>query len=377
MRKNIIYLFSVLIFSGACTGHGEHSHEEASKSETGDHSNEIVFTSEQAKSIGLEVVTIEPALFHEVIKTSGQILSPPGDEVTVSATASGIVSFNKSSINEGVSVSRGESLLSISSQNLPDGDPGVKARSTYEMAEKEFQRAQSLIGDKLISEKEFNEAKLYYENAKVSYQSYAKGRTNSGAGISAPINGYIKARLVNEGQYVEVGQALFTITQSQKLQLRADISERYYKDLKNITSANFRIPYYDAVYQLSELDGKLISYGKSASSDGFYIPVSFEFNNVGNIVPDSYVEVYLLGKGRTNVLSVPVSSLVESQGLFFVYTQLNADDYKKQEVKIGASDGQSVEILSGLKIGDKVVSKGAYHIKLAAASGTLPQGHTH
>lgn len=377
MRKKIIYMFGVLVLSWSCAGQGEHSHDEAAQSETGDHSNEIVFTSEQAKNIGLEVISIEPTSFHEVIKTSGQILSPPGDEVTVSATASGIVSFNKSSINEGVSVGRGESLLSISSRNLPDGDPGVKARSTYEMAEKEFQRAQSLIGDKLISEKEFNEAKLYYENAKVSYQSYTKGRTNAGAGISAPINGYIKARLVNEGQYVEVGQPLFTITQSQKLQLRADISERYYKDLKNITSANFRIPYYDAVYQLSELDGKLISYGKSASSDGFYIPVSFEFNNVGNIVPGSYVEVYLLGKPRADVLSVPVSSLIESQGLFFVYIQLNADDYKKQEVKLGASDGQNVEILSGLKTGDKVVSKGAYHIKLAAASGTLPQGHTH
>ena len=370
-------MFGVLALSWSCTGHGEHSHDEAVQSEAGDHSNEIVFTSEQAKNIGLEIITVEPTEFHEVIKTSGQILSPPGDEVTVSATASGIVSFNKNSINDGVSVSRGESLLSISSRNLPDGDPGVKARSTYEMAEKEFQRAQSLIGDKLISEKEFNEAKLYYENAKVSYQSYTKGRTNAGAGISAPISGYIKARLVNEGQYVEVGQPLFTITQSQKLQLRADISERYYKDLKNIASANFCIPYSDGVYQLSELGGKLVSYGKSTSSDGFYIPVSFEFNNVGNIVPGSYVEVYLLGKTRTDVLTVPVSSLIESQGLYFVYIQLNADDYKKQEVKLGASDGENVEVLSGLKTGDKVVSKGAYHIKLAAAAGTIPHGHTH
>lgn len=378
MKKNIIcFVFSVLVISWGCSGHGEHSHEESVHAEGEDHADEIVFTTEQAQNIGLEIVSIEPALFHEVIKTSGQILSPPGDEVTVSATANGIVSFNKGALNEGVSVSRGESLLSISSRNLPDGDPGIKARSIYEMAEKEFERAQSLIGDKLISEKEYNEAKLYYENAKVSYQSYAKGRTNAGAGISAPINGYIKARLVNEGQYVEVGQALFTITQSQKLQLRADISERYYRDLNNITSANFLIPYSDAIYQLSELGGKLISYGKSASNDGFYIPVNFEFNNVGSVVPGSYVEVYLLGKPRVDVISVPVSSLIESQGLFFVYIQVNEEDYKKQEVKLGVGDGQNVEVLSGLKTGDKVVTKGAYHIKLAASAGTIPHGHEH
>ncbi len=72
-------MFGVLTLSWSCAGHGEHSHDEAAQSETGDHSNEIVFTSEQAKNIGLEVTLIKPASFHEVIKTSGQILSPPGD----------------------------------------------------------------------------------------------------------------------------------------------------------------------------------------------------------------------------------------------------------------------------------------------------------
>lgn len=377
MRKSTIYLFSLLVFLGGCKGHGEHSHDKNTQSEKDNHADKIVFTKEQAQNIGLEIISIESSSFHEVIKTSGQILSPPGDEITVSATASGIISFNKSSMNEGISVSRGESLLSISSRNLPDGDPGIKAKSTYEMAEKEFQRAQSLIVDKLISEREYNEAKLYYENAKESYQSYTKGRTNSGAGISSPITGYIKARLVNEGQYVEVGQALFIITQSQKLQLRADISERFYKDLRNIVSANFRVPYQDTIYRLADLNGKLISFGKSTANDSFYIPISFEFNNVGYIVPGSYVEVFLLGTSRTNVISIPVSSLIESQGLFFVYTQLDEESYKKQEVKIGTSDGQNIEILSGLNVGDKIVSKGAYHVKLATSSNAIPHSHEH
>lgn len=376
MKKYILFILSVLIFGWGCSGHGGHSHDEV-KTEEGDHSNEIVFTAEQAKTIGLETVTVESGMFHEVIKTSGQILSAPGDEAVVSATANGIVKLNRNSLSEGLSIKSGEPLLTITSQYLPDGDPGVRANAAYAIAEKEFQRAESLIGDKLISEKEYNEAKLNYENAKVSHQSYSKNKVGGGAVISSSLNGFIKTKLVNEGEYVQVGQPLFRITQNRKLQLRADVSERYYKSLSTITSANFRTPYDSPVYELPELEGRLISYGKSAGNEGFYIPVNFEFNNVGNIIAGSYVEVFLLGKSRSDVISIPVSSLVESQGLFFVYVQVNADEYRKQEVKTGASDGKNIEVLSGLKTGDKVVTKGAYHIKLAAASGSIPHGHDH
>ena len=349
----------------------DHGHEGHS------HTDEITFTPEQAKSIGLELVMVKPGTFHQVIKTSGQILSAQGDEVTISATAGGIVSFNKPSLNEGLAVRGGESLLSISSKNIVDGDPVLKAKSAYNIAKQEYDRAESLIGDKLISQKEYNELKLNYENAKVAYQAIGQRSTARGVSVSTPISGFVKTKLVSEGQYVEVGQALMTITQNKKLQLRADVSERYYKDLKNIISANFVTPYDRTVYQLSVLNGRLVSFGKSANNQEYYLPVNFEFNNVGDIVSGSYVEVYLLGQPRNNILTIPVSSLTEEQGIYFVYTQVHPDAYKKQEVTLGANDGRNVEILSGLHNGDKVVSKGAYHIKLASASSAIPHAHEH
>lgn len=353
--------------------HDGHNHEV----EKDTHTDEIIFTPEQAKAIGLEITSVKPSAFHQVIKTSGQILSAQGDEVTVSATSSGIVSFNKSSLNEGLAVKGGESLISISSKNITDGDPVLRAKSAYEIAERDFQRAESLIEDKLISQKEYNELKLIYENAKVSYQAIGQRSTARGISISTPISGFVKAKLVNEGQYVEVGQALMTITQNRKLQLRADISERYYRDLGTITSANFKSPYEKTVYQLSELGGRLVSYGRSVNSAEYYLPVNFEFNNIGQVVAGSYVEVFLLGKPRENVIAIPLSSLTEEQGIYFVYLQVHPDAYKKQEVTIGVTDGDRVEILSGLKHGDNVVSKGAYHVKLASASSDIPHAHEH
>jgi multidrug efflux pump subunit AcrA (membrane-fusion protein) len=56
---------------------------------------------------------------------------------------------------------------------------------------------------------------------------------------------------------------------------------------------------------------------------------------------------------------------------------VHEDAYKKQEVTVGANDGINTEILSGIKTGDKVVSKGAYHVKLASASSAIPHGHEH
>jgi RND family efflux transporter MFP subunit len=188
------------------------------------------------------------------------------------------------------------------------------------------------------------------------------------------MGGYIKNPLVKEGDYVEVGQPLATVTQNNRLFLRADVSERYYKYLNGITSANIKTPYDNQVYELEALNGKLLSYGKSAGS--FYVPVTFSFDNKGDIMPGSFVEIYLLSKPMENTIVLPIEALTEEQGLYFIYIQKCAESYRKQEVKLGASNGKEVQILSGVTPGDKVVVKGAYHVKLASASNALP-AHSH
>ena len=86
--------------------------------------------------------------------------------------------------------------------------------------------------------------------------------------------------------------------------------------------------------------------------------------------------MYLLTNKRTGVISLPVSAITEEQGLNFVYIRQDADCYTKREVKLGESDGERVEICSGLKAGENVVTRGAVHIKLASASNAIT-AHTH
>lgn len=353
------------------TGTG-HDHDHSS----GD-TDEIHFTRQQAEMIGLEVEQVAPAPFSYVIKTSGQIQAAQGDEVIIVATSNGIVSFTNPSLTDGSAVKTGQSIVTISARNLLEGDPSTRAKIEFETAEKEFQRAELLVKDQIISTKEFEQARLRYETAKTAYNAQASNMTANGVKVTSPINGYIKNRMVAQGEYVSVGQPIATVSQNRRLQLRAELSEKHYKTVKNITSANFKPAYDNQVYKLSDLNGRLLSFGRSADGQSFFIPVTFEFDNIGDILPGAFTEIFLLANPQNDVISVPASSLTEEQGLYFVYLQLDEEHYKKQEVTPGQSDGERVQILSGLASGDKVVTKGVYQVKLAAISSAMPEGHTH
>lgn len=369
--------------------HDDHEHEaghshditETTGSETADNHeeehnpDEIILSPEKAKSAGIEVEVVEPSEFHSVLKCSGKVLTANGDETTVVAPAAGIASVKKS-FTEGMPVSKGSSILSISSAQLPEGDLTKRTALAYRQAKTEFERAEKLIEDKLITEKEYLAAKTDYERARLAFEAMGSNNVSGGSAVISPATGYIKECLVTDGDYVEVGQPLMRITQNRKLYLRAEVSERDYDMLPTIKSANFKPSYTDKVYNLSDLDGRLIASGQSVSTTGSFVPVTFEFNNVGGIVPGSFAEIYLISGNRDNVISIPVSALTEEQGVYYVYVRVDDEGYLKKEVKLGASDGDRIEVISGLEKGDNLVTKGAIHVKLASASSVIP-AHTH
>lgn len=355
----------------------EHAHSAEKEDEDGhEHANEIVFTNEQAAAAQVKVDTVRATEFQSVIKTSGEIQSQPGDEHTVVATSSGIVNYTNSSITEGSAVSAGSVIVSISAEKIYDGDPVVKARLAFEAAEKEFKRAERLVVDKIISEKEYEQIKMKYETARAAYIGQSKDLTSRGVQVKSPIGGYIKSRIVANGEFVNVGQPIAVVTRNKRLQLRADVSENDYAQLRNVNGANFKTTYDNKVHRLADLNGRLVSYARTSSGGASYIPVTFEFDNVGDILPGAYAEVYLLSGRRDNVITLPIEAVTEEQGLYFVYVREHEEAYMKRQVTLGQDDGKRIEILSGLKEGESVVTRGAYQVKMASAKAEIP-GHTH
>lgn len=356
--------------------HDGHDHSHGKEAAPAAHSDEIILPPAKAQAAGVKSSVIQPGTFHQVIKTSGQVMAAQGDESVAVATVAGVVSF-RGQVIEGMSVSKGTPLVNLSSKNMADGDPVQRARIAYEVCKKEYERMKALVGNKIVSEKDFAQAEQAYENARISYEAVAKNNSASGLAVTSPISGYVKSLLVKEGDYVQVGQPLVSVTQNRKLFLRADVSEKYYQYLRTIGSANFCTPYNNKVYTLKDLNGRLLSYGKASGGDGgYYVPVTFEFDNKGDIIPGSFVEIFLLSSPMENVLSLPHSALTEEQGSFFIYLQLDEEGYQKQLVSLGADNGESVQILSGLKPGDRVVTEGAYQVKLASATNAIP-AHSH
>lgn len=358
--------------------HETHEHEHNHDLENNIAEDEIiVLTSKQAKNLGIEKKVLKPQDFHQVIKTSGQILTAQGDEKTVVATVNGIVNLSKTSMNEGISVRNGESLFTITSKKLADGDPAIKAKNEYLFTKQDFDRAEKLIVDKLISQKEYNELKLKYENAQLTYNALSSGSNGSGVNVTSPMNGFLKSVLITDGQFVSVGEPLAVITQTDVLQLKADVPQKYYSKLANIQSANMQLPHSTTIYELANMQGQVLSYGKSLNNNNYYIPINFKFKNIGDIIPGAFVEVFLLSYPKKNVLYVPKTALIDEQGSFFVYVNLHDDEYVRKAVKTGESDGINVEITSGLTAGDMVVVEGAYLVKLAKSSEAIPHRHSH
>lgn len=393
MKKYILTIFIVaaVVMTGCKSennknnhdGHDHEQHEGADHEENDEHSadekheDEIAFSKAQAVAANLRIETVQAGTFSQVIKTSGQILAAQGDEAVVASTINGIVSFAGTALTEGSAIRQGQTMVLVSAKKLSDGDPANKARVEFDVAERDFRRASELVKDNIISAKEYEQKLSRYQLAKAAYEAVGSGNTAGGVKLTSPIDGFIKQLRVKQGDYVSVGQPIAVVSQNRRLQLRAEVSEKYFRDLNGIFSANFRTTYDNTVYELSRLNGRLLSYGKTTGGDSFYLPVTFEFDNKGNIAPGSFVEVYLLASPRNNVISVPATAITEEQGLYFTYIQLDEEGYRKQEVITGGNNGKRVEIKSGLKPGDKVVTQGVYQVKLAASSSVIPEGHSH
>lgn len=344
--------------------------------------NTTVFTKEQSWKIDFATTFPATQSFGQVIKTTAQVQSAQGDEVIVSAKAAGAVMFSADNVLEGKSVSGGQTLFSIASNGLASNNSAVQfaeAKNNFEKAGADYDRAKELAKDQIVSAKDLLNAKTQYENAKAVYNNMNKNFSTSGQSVKSPMSGFVKQVFVQNGQSVEAGQSIVSVSQNKTLVLRAEVQQKYAPILGTIKSANIRTINDNQTYTLEQLNGKLISFGKTANSDNYLIPVSLQIDNKGEFVSGSFVEVYLKSVTNTQALTVPNQSLLEEQGVFFVYVQVNPELFEKREVKIGGTDGLNTEIISGITSKDRIVTKGAMMIKLAQATGNLDahSGHNH
>lgn len=344
--------------------------------------NAITFTKEQSWKIDFSTGLPQNEPFGEVIKTTARVQSTQTDATILTAKTNGIVQFKSGNISEGKQISRGKVLFQITGDAFADNNPQVRlneAKNNYEKAKADYDRKSELVKDKLVSQKELLESKAEYENAKIKYENLKKNFGEGGQNVASPKAGFVKHIYVSSGQYVEAGQPLVSISENKNLFLKAEVQQKYAGALPYIKTANIRSINSGSVYSLDELQGKVVSFGKNISDESYLIPVTLQVQNMAEIVPGSFMEVYLKTESKTNALTVPNTALIEEQGNFSVFVQLNPESFEKREVKIGKTDGIRTEILNGIKLTDRIVTRGGLLVKLAAVSNSLDPhaGHVH
>jgi membrane fusion protein, heavy metal efflux system len=344
-------------------------------------SSDIRYLKEQAWKVEFANAPVKKETMYDVVKATGEILSAPGDEVAIAAKSNGIVKFAGNSNVTGASIRSGQSMFIVTGGEIPfENVEAAKqsARAELTTAQTEYNRASELIKDKLITQAEFEAAKLRLQNAQIAVNNLNRNYSAGGKILSSPINGFIKNIMVSEGQFVSAGQPLAIITKNQRLILRADVSLKNADRISSIQEANFTIIQNKLTYNTKNLNARLLSVAKTTGNNAPYIPVHFQIDGKPGIIPGSFAEVYLKTVPIYNALIIPVSALVEEQGIFYAYVQMEGESFQKRELKIGANDGEKVQVLSGVAEGERVVTRGAYQIKLSQASGALPaHGHEH
>ncbi len=353
-------------------GHAHTSNPET-KPETHEHGDDVIeLCPSVAERFGVKTAKVEMQPFGSVVKVSGIISASAEGDAVVAAPTSGIVTI-VNGINEGTEVRAGSIIATVKSTGVTGGDSNRAAKAELDAARAEFERVEPLYADRLVTLAQYNAAKAAYERAQAAYsESAATGRA------ATSISGVVTSLSVKSGQYVEVGTPIATVAAATNLTLHADLPSKYYGFLSEIKDARIVVPYSDKVITLSDLNARRVndSNASSGASAG-YIPVVFSFKNDGSLVPGTAVEVYLVGAGNRQALIVPRTAITEQQGNHFVFEQLDSDCYCKVQVTLGGNDGENVEITAGLKGGEVIVTAGVTTVRLAAAGGAVPAGHSH
>lgn len=353
-------------------GHN-HDHEEGKAAEASaeEHAGgEIVLAPEMAERFGVTVETVSAAPLASTVRATGTVLDAADGIGVVVAPVAGTVHFS-SGILPGANVRAGAVVATVNAQAVAGGDSNAAAKAALDAAKRELDRLEPLHADRLVTDDVYNAARATYESARAAYSSRAAG----GRAV-APVGGTLTSLDVAQGQYVEAGAPIASISSARHLVLQVDVPERLRGRLAEVNGVNVRVP---GSEQVVALNARRVATAPSvkASMPG-YVPVYFEFSNDGTLAPGVAVDAWLTSAGEgTPVISVPRSSVSEQQGGYFVYVRLDEDCYDKLPVRLGASDGMRVVVTEGLHGGETVVTAGVTAVRLAENSGVIPEGHSH
>lgn len=353
--------------------HGQGGEEESSSS--------ISFLKEQQWKIDFANEPVIKRKMQKSVVATGEIKVKPELFSKVVSPIEGIVlsKNNRNLKSIGAFVKEGDILLNIS----PSADASIsiqKIKNDFLLSKSEYERVQNLFDKKAVSQKRLNETKFDFESKQVSYNSLIDQIkiTETGFAVIAPIDGYIENFNFVLGDQIISGQELFTIINPRRLILKVNVPSSQFEAANNSIDASFKVEGINSEFRISLLNGKKISVAASLNEANRTVPVYFEFNNPQNkIKVGMYAEVYVKVGKENEYTSIPEGAIINEDGLHTAYVQTEGEAFEKRILKTGIIDNGYVQVISGLEVGERVVTVGAYQVRLAVLSPESAIGHGH
>lgn len=288
----------------------------------------------------------------------------PVQGVTLSADLSGIVA--RIAFESGQRVPAGMTLVELDSRQ--ERAQLASAEAQRDLAQTDFDRAQTLIEQKLISRSEFDQAQARLKQAQAAVaeiEALIARKT-----IRAPFAGRTGIRMVNLGQFVQGGDPIVP------LQSETPIYVDFYVPQQEVQ----RVKSGAVVHALRDTaviaTGRVNAVNPVVDQATRNVRVRAIFRNEGGrLQPGAYASVQVELGTRTPTVAVPSSSINYAPygNSVFIVDSLETDDgsrylgVRQQFVRLGASRGDRVAVISGVQAGDEVVTSGVFKLRPAAA----------
>lgn len=389
---------------GEAHEHGEaaHTHEEEHNQEHEDqhldheHDTEgfVTVEGEWEELIGLETALAREMPIELLISVPGQIIPNQNQVALISPFIES--SINCVFVNIGDRIKEGDLLVCLTSPQI-----GIlraeydKAKAELEIAKQNYERRRKLFEENIVSEKAYQEAELGRKVAEVNYNYATKkllavgikeeeldnpptghsDAVGSTLHIHAPISGIVTARNASIGQKVDHSTRLFEIINLQNVWLEADIFEKDLSRIKLGQKVRVRVSAYtDEVFS-----GKIFYIGNTLNRETKTIKILVEINNrTEKLKPGMFANTNIIVGDKKNTLVIPREAVLEDEHLNIAFVK-EGEGYHRHVVQLGIVSDMFVEILSGLRSGDIVVTNGNYQLKSKLKmTGIDPHaGHQH
>ena len=174
--------------------------------------------------------------------------------------------------------------------------------------------------------------------------------------LSSPIDGIVVERNATIGATVGTDASVFKIIDISRVWIDANVFE---KDLPRVRIGQ-EVKVTVTAFPGTTFSGRVIFINSVVDPDSRTVKVRTEVPNPdARLKPDMFANVEIISDAKSTAISVPQSAVLDDAGKAIVFVA-DGNSYAKRQVQSGIKNGDRVEIIDGLKAGDRVVVKGNY-----------------